>query len=167
MSLAVLAACLPLSRALAAAPDAMAGMAPGTGHHHAHSPATRFDFGAPARADQATRTVKIVIGDQTFDTDKIVVHPREIVRFIVTNSSTINHEFALADHAGQVAHRREMAEALGRGEVMGHDDPNVITVQPGQTKELAWAFAGAGTLEFDCNIPGHYESGMKGAIIVR
>ena len=50
---------------------------------------------------------------------------------------------------------------------MTHDDPNGITVKPGQTQDLTWTFGRAQQLEFDCNIPGHYESGMKGTIIVR
>jgi uncharacterized cupredoxin-like copper-binding protein len=31
---------------------------------------------------------------------------------------------------------------------------------------LIWKFAQAGTVEFACLIPGHYEAGMKGSIRV-
>ncbi len=145
----------------------MAGMEMGETAHHTHGAPVRFAFGAPARPGHPARTVKIGIRDLTFDTSEIVVHPGETVRFVVTNTSSIEHEFAIADAATERAHRKEMAEFHDRGEVMQHDDPNVITIDPGQTRELAWTFRGAGKLEFDCTIPGHYESGMKGTIIVR
>src|SRR3546814_14605503 len=45
---------------------------------------------------------------------------------------------------------------------MDHNDPNSVLVEPGETKELVWRFAANTGLEFACNIPGHYESGMMG-----
>ena len=32
--------------------------------------------------------------------------------------------------------------------------------------EVIWTFANAGSFEFGCLIPGHYESGMKGDVTV-
>jgi uncharacterized cupredoxin-like copper-binding protein len=40
-------------------------------------------------------------------------------------------------------------------------------VGPGQQRELIWKFTRAGNFEFDCNVPGHYEAGMRGVIEVR
>jgi uncharacterized cupredoxin-like copper-binding protein len=45
-----------------------------------------------------------------------------------------------------------------------HDDPNSILVEPGETQELVWKFAEATGLEFACNVPGHYDSGMMGDV---
>ncbi|TCS60997.1 cupredoxin domain-containing protein [Varunaivibrio sulfuroxidans] len=43
--------------------------------------------------------------------------------------------------------------------------PWAVSVPAGKTKELIWKFAGPPTkIKFDCNIPGHYESGMTGVI---
>ena len=47
---------------------------------------------------------------------------------------------------------------------MKHDDPNSVLVEPGKTAELVWKFTQPTELEFACNIPGHYESGMAGPI---
>jgi uncharacterized cupredoxin-like copper-binding protein len=47
---------------------------------------------------------------------------------------------------------------------MKHDDPNSVLVEPGQTKELTWKFTKQTTLEFACNMPGHYEAGMVGKV---
>ena len=52
----------------------------------------------------------------------------------------------------------------GRRFLEQHDDPNAIVVKPGETKELTWRFTRAGKLEFDCNVPGHYEADMAGTI---
>jgi uncharacterized cupredoxin-like copper-binding protein len=49
---------------------------------------------------------------------------------------------------------------------MTHDDPNAIAVKPAETHELVWKFSRAGQVQYDCNIPGHYEMGMKGTITV-
>ncbi len=49
---------------------------------------------------------------------------------------------------------------------MEHDDPNMAKVAPGGTGNLIWKFTRAGTVEFACLIPGHYEAGMKGSIRV-
>jgi uncharacterized cupredoxin-like copper-binding protein len=36
----------------------------------------------------------------------------------------------------------------------------------GRSGEVIWTFSNAGTFEFACLIPGHYESGMHGPIVV-
>ena len=47
-----------------------------------------------------------------------------------------------------------------------HGHPNAIFVKPGASKTLIWTFTKSGVYEFACNIPGHYEAGMKGTIVV-
>lgn len=49
---------------------------------------------------------------------------------------------------------------------MQHDDPNSILLEPGETREIVWTFAKAGSIEFACNVPGHYESGMVGDLSI-
>ena len=53
---------------------------------------------------------------------------------------------------------------MGHG--MKHDDPNSVLVEPGKTAELTWTFSKATSLEFACNIPGHYQAGMVGKLTV-
>lgn len=129
----------------AAFAESMPGMAMGgaTEHHGAHE---HFAFGAPARARQATRSVRINIVDLAFEPSQVTVRAGEVVRFVIHNTSSIDHEFTLGDAATEVAHRREMAEMAEHGAGMAHDDPNAITVKPGQTRELTWRFARAGQL---------------------
>lgn len=69
------------------------------------------------------------------------------------------------DHGHMSGHMSGHRDAHMEGAssaAMGHDDPNAVMVQPGETKELIWRFERAGELQFACNVPGHYESGMIG-----
>jgi uncharacterized cupredoxin-like copper-binding protein len=52
------------------------------------------------------------------------------------------------------------------GHVMSHDDPNAILLEPGDSGEVIWKFTQTTALEFACNVPGHYDSGMMGDISV-
>lgn len=135
--------------------------------NHRHTPEAGFSFGVPAAARQANRSIRITMVDITFQPTAIAVRAGETVRFVVSNTSGIDHEFTLGDRATEQTHRKEMAEMAARGEAMAHDAPNAITVKPGETRELTWKFSHPGQLEYDCNIPGHYEMGMKGSITVR
>ena len=58
--------------------------------------------------------------------------------------------------------RERMQMDMGDGQTMAHDDPNSVLLEPGETAEVIWKFADPVELEFACNVPGHYESGMAG-----
>ena len=95
------------------------------------------------------------------------VRLNETIRFVVTNTSQADHEFVLGDVESQIAHRKEMVEMVDKGQDMqADDDPNAVGVKAGKTGELIWKFTHAGSYEFDCDVPGHYESGMTGALRV-
>lgn len=49
---------------------------------------------------------------------------------------------------------------------MTHHEPNSISVQPGEIKELTWRFGDAGTVIYACREPSHYQAGMYGEIIL-
>jgi uncharacterized cupredoxin-like copper-binding protein len=50
---------------------------------------------------------------------------------------------------------------------MEHDDPNAQSIEPGKQKDILWKFSKPGTFEFACLIPGHYEAGMHGKVVVK
>jgi uncharacterized cupredoxin-like copper-binding protein len=83
------------------------------------------------------------------------------VTFVVTNSGAIAHEFFLGDEAAQAAHAEEM---LTMGGAAMHDEPDGITLAPGETKELTHTFATPGQYLAGCHVPGHYPAGMKAVI---
>jgi uncharacterized cupredoxin-like copper-binding protein len=51
--------------------------------------------------------------------------------------------------------------------MMEHEEPNGARLKPNSRKEILWRFTKAGTFEFACLLPGHYETGMKGVVLVK
>jgi len=163
---AVIGAALILLAAHGASAQSGGGMTNMPAMSHADH-AGRFTFGEPGKASKVDRVVEITMRDISFEPSSLKVKAGQTVRFVVTNKSEIEHELALGDAATQIAHRKEMAEMAEHGGAMHHGDPNAVSVEPGKTAELIWRFTRAGNVEFDCNVPGHYEAGMKGVIVVR
>ncbi len=99
----------------------------------------------------------------------------EIVKFEITNTGNLEHEFVIGSKEAQEEHRQMMLNmANGGGHDMsnmshggGHDmasmDMAGVTIAPGETGTLLWSVPdNVNELEYACNIPGHYESGMYG-----
>lgn len=84
------------------------------------------------------------------------------VTFVVTNNGVTDHEFYLGNEGAQAEHEMEMGAKGG----MTHDEPEGIGVKPGETKELTYTFAEAGTALAGCHVIGHYGAGMKAEITV-
>jgi uncharacterized cupredoxin-like copper-binding protein len=120
--------------------------------------------GGPAAADAATRSIEVTTSDSmTFEPGSVEVAAGETVTFVVTNAGQVAHEFTLGDAAMQREHADAMAH-MPSG--VAHELPNSIALQPGETKRLTWQFGQAGTLEYACHEPGHYDAGMHGPITV-
>lgn len=145
---------------------AMPSSAPGHMEKMPHEANTeKFSFGEAGVSTAVDRTVNITMKDLSFEPAALHIKAGETIRFIVTNSSDIDHDFTVGDTKTQKAHRKEMAEMM---QMEGHhgNDPNAVFVKAGEIRELIWKFTRNGLLEFDCNVPGHFESGMKGRIFV-
>lgn len=122
------------------------------------------DVGGPADAAHAARTVEVTALDtMAFEPSTIDVSAGETVTLEITNSGQAAHEFTLGDAAMQQEHADAMAHMP---DGMPHDLPNSVRLQPGETKQLTWRFGHAGTLEYACHEPGHYEAGMRGQLTV-
>lgn len=135
------------------------------GHVHG-GPKASSAMGGPGKAADVKRVVRIEARDRDYNVRQVQVRPGETVRFIIVNKSSIRHELGIASRQEHVAHREMMVKLPD----MVHDDDNVVTVEPGQTKELIWRFGtdpnALKDLEFACNIPGHAEQGMQGTFRV-
>jgi uncharacterized cupredoxin-like copper-binding protein len=94
--------------------------------------------------------------------DSIRVKRGETIRFIVRNTGKVKHEMVL----GTIKELKEHAELMRKFPEMEHADPNQVSVDPGMTGELVWQFTTAGTFDFACLVPGHFESGMVGKVRV-
>ncbi len=138
---------------------ALAGGKHAGGHDDDHAMA----YGVPGEAAQVSRTIEVQAADNMrYAPAAITVRSGETVKFVVKNTGKLPHEFVL----GNAQSLKEHAEMMRRYPDMEHDDPNMAKVAPGGTGTLIWKFTRAGTVEFACLIPGHYEAGMKGRIRV-
>jgi len=178
---------LKLSHAIAAAALAVTAIygAPqswAAGAHGAkHGSDTTMKIGMPGKASAATRTINVVMTDNAYDPKSIAVKEGETVRFVVRNAGEFVHEFAIATGALHEAHRPEMMKMMENGileadrinwdaakkmqATMGHGmhkEANSQLLEPGKTGEIIWTFPKHAKLEFACNVPGHYETGMVG-----
>jgi len=147
-------------------------------------------FGEPGKPSQVTRTVTITMRDSSFQPKSVMVRPGETIRFVLTNTGQLLHEFNLGTHETHAKHQKEMEEMMNSGAItatginqammnnhssmdhskmdmtkpMRHDDPNAVLVEPGKTAELVWKFTRAAEIQFACNVPGHVQAGMVGRI---
>jgi uncharacterized cupredoxin-like copper-binding protein len=102
-------------------------------------------------------------GRWVYEPAGIEVRRGEQIRFVLQNDGEEDHEFILAT----VAENRKHAEVMKKNPDMEHDDPNAKRLLPHGHGEIVWRFTKRGTFEFACLIPGHYEKGMVGQILVK
>ncbi len=143
-------------------------------------------IGEPGKPSEATRIIEIVMTENSFSPESISVRKGQTIRFVVKNRGEFVHEFNIGTPAMHAAHQKEMAKmfelgmlevdkinhdkmkmAMGSGHGMAHDDPNSVLLEPGEAGEIVWKFNRQAKLEFACNLPGHYQSGMKGEVLYR
>lgn len=126
-----------------------------------------FAAGEPGTPKRASRTIVVTMTEQDgkmiFKPSRIEVRHNEQIRFVLTNVGYLHHEFMIATPEENKKH----AVLMQKYPDMEHDDPNGRTVKSKEKGELLWRFTKRGTFEFACLIPGHYESGMYGTIIVK
>jgi uncharacterized cupredoxin-like copper-binding protein len=165
----ILAALALTSIAVNAHDDAHQGTKSGTmygkaegGHSadggHAHG------AGKPGDPKKVSRAIPVVMSDDMkFTPAKINVKRGETIRFVVKNAGQIKHEMIV----GSMAELKEHAEMMRKMPGMEHAGPNQVTLDPGKSGELIWQFTKAGTFDFACLQPGHFEAGMMGKISVK
>jgi len=131
-------------------------------HEHAdeHGPSAA---GQPGDQSQVDRTVDVTAYDtMSYKPDSLTVQPGETIRFVVTNAGKIRHEFVI----GTPEEQREHDQMMQQMPNMVHEDPNSLTLDPGETKTVVWQYSNPGVVEFACHVPGHYPAGMVGKVQV-
>ena len=138
------------------------GHKPGEGHSHTEDTA----YGAPGDPKKPARIIQIVFreddGKMLFMPDKLKFKKGEQVRFQLRNNGAIDHEFVVGTVEENLKHMKDME----KNPDMEHDEPSKLSLAPGKQGEIIWQFTKAGTVNFACLMPGHYEAGMKGAVKV-
>lgn len=120
-------------------------------------------WGIAGDADDARRTITLDMADSMrFTPESLRIQRGETVRLRVANKGQIMHEIVLGTQASLDEH----AQMMLKFPTMEHGEPYMAHVPPGQSGELVWKFNRAGSFDFACLIPGHYQAGMRGTITV-
>ena len=121
-------------------------------------------FGQQGDPRKVTRTVRVGMSDtMRFDPESISVRKGETVRFVIANKGAVLHEMVL----GTPGALKEHAELMKKFPGMEHDEPSMAHVKPGGAGDIVWQFTKAGEFQFACLIPGHFEAGMVGKVVVQ
>lgn len=128
-----------------------------------YSKAEQMPFGIAADPKKAARTMRIEMADtMRFTPAEVKVKRGETVRFVVTNKGKQMHEMVL----GTMDELKKHAELMKKHPGMEHDEPHMAHVAPAKTADMGWRFSKAGTFYYGCLLPGHFEAGMIGKIVV-
>ena len=104
-------------------------------------------------------TVEVDVEHSLFSPAELRVVEGTRVRFVVANGDPINHELIVGPPSVHARH--------ARGTEAEHPSiPGEVSVGPGGTAVTTFRFDDAGTFEFACHLPGHYEFGMRGDVVV-
>ena len=142
---------------------ALSLVAHAAGNHaggHGHDTSAIGQAGRPA---DVSRTLQVEMRDtMRFNPSSFSVQQGETIRFVVSNTGKLKHEFVL----GTAHDLREHNEVMKKFPDMEHAEDNMLTLAPGKAGELIWKFTRAGTVHVGCLSPGHYDAGMKATIRV-
>ena len=112
---------------------------------------------------KATRTIEVRMSDKMrFAPDVIQVKRGETVRFVVKNDGKAMHEMVI----GTLEELKSHGELMKKFPNMEHDEPYMAHVEPGKSGVITWTFTKAGEFHFGCLVPGHFDAGMIGRIVV-
>lgn len=144
------------------------------GFTFAHDASTAHVSAAPSRKEQTEwgiagnprdvkRTIALRMTDaMRFEPERIEVREGDTVRLRVANRGSLLHEIVLGTPQALGAH----AELMKKYPVMEHDEAHMAHVPSGRQGDIVWTFNRTGEFAYACLIPGHFEAGMVGKIVV-
>ena len=121
------------------------------------------EFGRQGDPGKVGKTIEIDMADtMRFTPDTVTVRRGDTIKFVVKNSGKQTHEMVI----GTEKELKEHAALMLKFPTMEHEEPYMIHVAAGRKEEMVWQFTKPGEFHFGCLIPGHFEAGMKGRIVV-
>ena len=138
------------------------GASHGTGHNTGANAEQQL-WGIAGSPKAARRSITVTMTDaMRFNPEHIRVRQGDTVRFVVRNTGKMLHEMVI----GTPSALQEHAALMEKFPDMEHDAPWMVHVAPGHSGEIVWTFNRPGHFGFACLIPGHFQAGMKGSIVV-
>lgn len=126
-----------------------------------------YAAGQPGDPRKPFRVIEIEMreddGTMSYVPARIEVKKGEQIKLVLKNAGALDHEFLL----DSIEHNAKHKIVMQKNPEMEHDDPNGKRLKPNETVEILWRFSKKGTFEFACLIPGHYEAGMHGTVVVK
>ena len=104
--------------------------------------------------------VELTSEHSRFVPDRLVVRSGTTVRFVINNTDPIGHELILGDEAVHARH------ATGT-EAHHPPVPGEVSLNANSTASTTFRFDSPGRVEFACHLPGHYDFGMHGTVVVK
>ena len=104
-------------------------------------------------------TVKLRIDRSRFSPSRIRVRPHTTVQFVIVNRDPIGHEFIIGD--AEVHARHE-----GGHEASHPPVPGEVSIAPLETGTTTYELHDPGVVQFACHLPGHFQYGMFGEVVV-
>jgi uncharacterized cupredoxin-like copper-binding protein len=127
-------------------------------------PVVQQVFGIAGNPKTLTRTIILDMEDtMRFSPSDINVKQGDTIRFVLRNNGKILHEWVL----GTEPELKQHAEMMRKMPDMKHDEVHMVHVAPGETEAVVWHFNRPGIFKFACLMPGHFEAGMSGTVIVK
>jgi uncharacterized cupredoxin-like copper-binding protein len=121
--------------------------------------AVRAEDRVPVPLGPGDVTIRLGIEHSRFDVDEIRVVAGTRVRFVVDNTDPIAHELIVGDAA---VHARHQA-----GNHPSHPPvPGEVSVDANAQAVTTFRFGEPGRVQFACHLPGHYDFGMRGTVVV-
>jgi uncharacterized cupredoxin-like copper-binding protein len=106
----------------------LAGSALAAGNHAGGHDHASTAIGKAGDAAAVNRTINILMSDKMrFTPSSIKVKGGETIRFVLKNNGKLKHEMVL----GSAKELKQHAEAMKKNPGMEHDDPNQVSVEPG------------------------------------
>jgi len=159
--IAALVACGPVRAATAHADSA---------HEHGikakkkRGAAAEYPYGREGDPRKVKRVIRVELSDtMRFFPSEIRVKRGETVRFVLNNGGQLPHEMVI----GTMDELKKHAALMKKNSEMEHVDARAARVAPGANGRMVWQFTKPGEFHYACLVPGHFEAGMIGTIVVR
>lgn len=121
-------------------------------------------YGRPGDARKVKRVISIDMSDtMRFFPSSISVKRGDTVRFQLRNGGQVPHEMVI----GTMDELKQHAARMKKHPDTVHADAHAARVLPGDSARMVWQFTKAGEFHYACLVPGHFDAGMIGTIVVR
>jgi len=121
-------------------------------------------FGREGDPRKVKRVIRIEMSDtMRYFPAELRVKRGDTVRFVLKNTGKMPHDMVIGS-MDELKRRAALVKKDGESALRGAP---AARVAPGGSARLVWQFTRPGEYYYGCLVPGHFDAGMIGTIIVR